>query len=391
MPDNSSFKLLLICCLSLWVPPTQDVFNKSSADPGWIYYFYTKHLSADDMERQLCMENIYLYAELSYLALTYNSNIYAEFAHLRGLLSNFDTECLRNLNARVFTNQMWRNGQTDGRRTKTNPKTSPGQSGELKSEFFSPILAIFQFIRDINKTNVLTKKTPPPTWRPYIIKTNLFTKFHDDWTKNVTSRVKMRPPPGSHEANVLTKFHYNWAKNVTSRVFTCFYYIHIETQPTGGHFHDDWAKNVTSLLHVFQRTRTIFELNSHWIKNVTSRVLTCFHYIHIAKTAPPLGGHVFSPIWTIFKLVRDINKTNVLTKFHDDWAKIVNWARNVTFTVFTSFELDRDTIGTNLLTKFHEDRTRNVDCRVFTTKCGRTDGRRTDGRTTDKDRPQKLT
>ncbi|KAH3797552.1 hypothetical protein DPMN_151135 [Dreissena polymorpha] len=41
------------------------------------------------------------------------------------------------------------------------------------------------------------------------------------------------------------------------------------------------------------------------------------------------------------------------------------------------FELERDIIGTNLLTKFHEDRTRNVTSRVFTTKCGRTDGRRT--------------
>ncbi|KAH3887449.1 hypothetical protein DPMN_011466 [Dreissena polymorpha] len=33
--------------------------------------------------------------------------------------------------------------------------------------------------------------------------------------------------------------------------------------------------------------------------------------------------HVFSPIPIIFKLVRDINKSNVFTNFHDDWAKIV--------------------------------------------------------------------
>ncbi|KAH3714864.1 hypothetical protein DPMN_057566 [Dreissena polymorpha] len=103
-----------------------------------------------------------------------------------------------------------------------------------------------------------------------------------------------------------------------------------------------------------------------------------------------------------FELVRDINKTNVLTKFHDDWAKIPNmencpaaWRPCFSTDLFTSFELDRDIIGTNLLTKFHEYRTRNVDYRVFTTKCGRTDGRRTDGRTdgrtTDKDRSQKLT
>ncbi|KAH3753659.1 hypothetical protein DPMN_188301 [Dreissena polymorpha] len=51
----------------------------------------------------------------------------------------------------------------------------------------------------------------------------------------------------------------------------------------------------------------------------------------IEKNAPPTGGHVFSPIWTIFELVRDINKTNVLTNFHDDWAK------NVTSRVFTRF------------------------------------------------------
>ncbi|KAH3797553.1 hypothetical protein DPMN_151136 [Dreissena polymorpha] len=101
-------------------------------------------------------------------------------------------------------------------------------------------------------------------------------------------------------------------------------------------FHDDLEKNVNSRVHVFQRTETIFELNSriketnvltkcheNWAKNVTSRVFTCFHYIHMEKTVPPTGGHDFSPIWTIFELVRDINKTNVLTKFHDDWAKIV--------------------------------------------------------------------
>ncbi|KAH3886898.1 hypothetical protein DPMN_010911, partial [Dreissena polymorpha] len=88
--------------------------------------------------------------------------------------------------------------------------------------------------------------------------------------------------------------------------------------------------------HVIQLTRTIFELNSriketnflskfheNGAKNVTSTVFTCFYYIHIEKNAPPTGGHVFSLIPTIFTLVRDINETNVLTNFHDDWAKIV--------------------------------------------------------------------
>ncbi|KAH3857686.1 hypothetical protein DPMN_100298 [Dreissena polymorpha] len=94
---------------------------------------------------------------------------------------------------------------------------------------------------------------------------------------------------------------------------------------------------------------------------------------------------------TIFELARDINKTNVLTNFHDDWAKIVT-SKIVTSRVFTrktasptgghvlqrtgttfelnqhiiktniltNFELDRDFMGTKLLTKFHEDWTRNV-------------------------------
>ncbi|KAH3721165.1 hypothetical protein DPMN_064082 [Dreissena polymorpha] len=124
------------------------------------------------------------------------------------------------------------------------------------------------------------------------------------------------------KTNVPTKFHENWAKNVTSRVFTCFHYIHIEKNapPTGGHvFSPIWTifelvrdTNKTNPIYVIELIGTIFELNSHiketnvltkfhenWAKNVTSRVFT--------KNALPTGGHVFSPIWTIFKLVRDIN------------------------------------------------------------------------------------
>ncbi|KAH3777167.1 hypothetical protein DPMN_178604 [Dreissena polymorpha] len=105
-----------------------------------------------------------------------------------------------------------------------------------------------------------------------IYKTNLFTKFHDDWAYNVTSRVKLPPPPSSHETNVLTKFHENWATNVTSRVFTYINKTNVLTN-----FHDGWAKIVTSRVftrkiapptggHVIQRTGTTFELNQHIIK-----------------------------------------------------------------------------------------------------------------------------
>ncbi|KAH3849548.1 hypothetical protein DPMN_091951 [Dreissena polymorpha] len=103
-----------------------------------------------------------------------------------------------------------------------------------------------------------------------IIGTNLLTKFHDDRTINMASRVLTR-------------------KNATH----------------------PWRPYIIGSNHLtkFHDDRTI---------NVASRVLT-------RKTAPPPGGHVFSPIWTIFEIVRDINKTNVLTKFHDDWAKIVTF------------------------------------------------------------------
>ncbi|KAH3872423.1 hypothetical protein DPMN_035639 [Dreissena polymorpha] len=97
---------------------------------------------------------------------------------------------------------------------------------------FSPIWTIFELIRDIDKTNVLTN-------------------FHDDWAKIVTSRVKTAPPTGSHvfqptgttfeldqniiKTNILTnleldrdfigtklltKFYEDGTINVASKVFT---------------------------------------------------------------------------------------------------------------------------------------------------------------------------
>ncbi|KAH3833811.1 hypothetical protein DPMN_107127 [Dreissena polymorpha] len=46
-------------------------------------------------------------------------------------------------------------------------------------------------------------------------------------------------------------------------------------------------------------------------------------------TSPPPCGHVFQQTGTIFELIQDIIKTNVLTKFHDDLTI------NVTFRVLT--------------------------------------------------------
>ena len=142
----------------------------------------------------------------------------------------------------------------------------------------------------------------------------------------------------------------------------------------------------------------------------------------------------FSPIWTIFELVGDINKTNVLTNFHDDWAKIVTsrvsrplaamffngpepllnstnmslrqtfwqsymkighkmwllqclqgfsffWPSDLVFDpAWPSFELSRGINVTNVLTKFQEDQTINVASRVFKRQMLTAhDGRRTKG------------
>ncbi|KAH3723711.1 hypothetical protein DPMN_049505 [Dreissena polymorpha] len=110
--------------------------------------------------------------------------------------------------------------------------------------------------------------------------------------------------------NVLTKFHENCAKNVTSRVLTCFHYIHIEKNapPTGGHVFSP-IQTIVELVPDINKTNVLTNFHDDWAKILTYRVFTrenC-HYIHIKKNAPPTGGHVFSPIWTILELVRDIN------------------------------------------------------------------------------------
>ncbi|KAH3795151.1 hypothetical protein DPMN_148698 [Dreissena polymorpha] len=52
------------------------------------------------------------------------------------------------------------------------------------------------------------------------------------------------------------------------------------------------------------------KFHEDWEKNVSSRLFTCCYYMHIKKTAPLPGDHVFSLITTIFKLVRDIHIIN---------------------------------------------------------------------------------
>ncbi|KAH3734593.1 hypothetical protein DPMN_041032 [Dreissena polymorpha] len=132
-----------------------------------------------------------------------------------------------------------------------------------------------------HEDQTLNVKIAPAPWKPYIIETNLLTKFHEDWTINVASTVitrKNAPPPDIIRMNLLTKFHDDPTINVLSRVLT--------------------RKNAPPPWWPY---RTI---------NVASRV----------RNAPPHGSHVFQSNVTIFKLIQNINKTNLLTKFHEDWT-----------------------------------------------------------------------
>ncbi|KAH3768726.1 hypothetical protein DPMN_169943 [Dreissena polymorpha] len=199
---------------------------------------------------------------------------------------------------------------------------------------------------------------PPPTPSPaghviqptgtifklnsHIKETNFLIKFHENWAKIrlLECSHKNAPPTGGH---------------VCSPIWTIFKLLrHIKNNNFFTNFHDDWAKIVTSRVftnsHFIQLTGTILKLNSH-IKETNVHMFSLYTYTE-----------KFPVHWQPY-----INKTNVLTNFHDDWAKIV------TSRVFTrkTAPPTGGHIGTKLLTKFHEDGTRNQML---------TDGRTYDGK-----------
>ncbi|KAH3811251.1 hypothetical protein DPMN_139658 [Dreissena polymorpha] len=225
---------------------------------------------------------------------------------------------------------------------------------------------------------VLTWKKCPAEWRPYF--TTNWNHFQTNQTINVASRVftmKIARPRGGHvfqltetifelvqsiiETNLLTKFHDDRTINVASKVKNA--------RPHGG--------------HVFQQTGTISEL----IKNIFG---TCTKFPLTRKNARTPGGHVFQPTGTIFKLSLDTSRvltrkncqlpcdhifqqtgtifilvqyiigTNLLTKFHDDWT--INVVSKNHFQTRPRYHWDKY----NLLTYFHEDRTTNVATIVLT-------------------------
>ncbi|KAH3737007.1 hypothetical protein DPMN_043583 [Dreissena polymorpha] len=190
--------------------------------------------------------------------------------------------------------------------------------------------------------------------------------------KNVTSRVKMTPHPGCHvflpfrtifelnrhiqETHVLAKFHEDWTKNVTSKK---------TAPPPGGHiFLPIWT--IFELVRDIKETNVLTKFHNNWTKIVTFRVNTAPPPGGHTKLHEDLGSHVTSTVFTGFELSRGINETNVLTKFHED--RTINVASGLRSEAKTIFELVQDIIGTNLLTKFHEDRKINEASRVSTRK-----------------------
>ncbi|KAH3715245.1 hypothetical protein DPMN_057951 [Dreissena polymorpha] len=147
-------------------------------------------------------------------------------------------------------------------------------------------------------------------------------------------------------------------------------------RPHCGHvFHCYIRKMPCPLGHVFPPAGTIFKLIQDIIG--TNRLTK--------KNALPLGSHVFKANVTIFKIIQHIFETNLLTKFHDDWTITDLFTIPIASQVFTRkhtpppgghvfkatktiFILIQNIIKTNLLTKFHEDRKINVASRVLTSE-----------------------
>ncbi|KAH3827288.1 hypothetical protein DPMN_129219 [Dreissena polymorpha] len=132
-----------------------------------------------------------------------------------------------------------------------------------------------------------------PHYNQTIIKTNVLTKLHEDWTINVT--LKNCLAPGGHI--------FQWTRPFSNSTELLLRQIVLTSQTAP---HTGWP---------------------YWTKNKTSRVLT-------RKTAPP----------------PDIIGKNVLTKFHKDW--IINVLRTINV---ASRVLTRQNVDDGVITKAHHE------------------------------------
>ncbi|KAH3735815.1 hypothetical protein DPMN_042373 [Dreissena polymorpha] len=203
-----------------------------------------------------------------------------------------------------------------------------------------PYIKVTNLLTKFHKDRVFTRKNaPPPGGHVFqstgiifelvqdIIRMNLLTEFHEDWTINVGSRVKNDPPLGSHvfqaNINLLTKFHEDWTINVASRELTRQI---LTPQNTQRMTHDGKRRSQKLTMSTLCSVQDIIGMN----------LLTKFHedltinVVSRVKNAPPLGSHVFQA------------NTNLLTKFHEDWTITVA-SKELTRQMLTAYDGQRTT------------------------------------------------
>ena len=159
--------------------------------------------------------------------------------------------------------------------------------------------------------------------------------LHEDWAWNVTSTVfqvfsffwpsdlvfdpawpSFELDRGIIRTNLPTKFHDDLTGNVASRVFTRFLYSQIRKTalPTGG--------------YVFQRTGTTFKLNQHIIKtNILTKLHEDCHEMWLLQCLQGFSFFLPSCIVTLFLTQHDpvLNSNEVHVYHWDKSSDRVSW------------------------------------------------------------------
>ena len=121
---------------------------------------------------------------------------------------------------------------------------------------------------------------------------------------------------------ILSKFYDDWTKNVASRVFTMFFY-YFTYWPCFLTQHHPYS-HITEILSRWSFWASLMKIGP---KLWHLKCSQCFSMIWTTDL-------VFDPTFPIFEVVRDIVKMIILSKFDDDWTK------TVASRVFTMFFYD---------------------------------------------------
>ncbi|KAH3835999.1 hypothetical protein DPMN_109368 [Dreissena polymorpha] len=170
-----------------------------------------------------------------------------------------------------------------------------------------------------------------------ITKTNLLTKFHDG-AINVASREKC-PAPGNHVFQQ-TKTIFELIQDIIKTrngAAEADAYPHAACLTRGrprvgngaihkGQYQFEVNRSRNEEVNTDRRTDRRKFQDSRWTDGQMAEITfqgssaNSFHKdwkINV-KNAPPTGGHVFQPTRTIFELIKNIIGSNLLTKFHED-------------------------------------------------------------------------